>query len=94
MQLGYDLGNLLRGIDNCLGAARSVVQVHSKSLDNCFSTHLSLFQLQSITEVTGIVVYGNHKKMQNNFVKLSSSAKKTAILKRFLYVQTVASVGL
>ena len=78
MQLEYDQGNLLRGIDNCLGAARSVVQVHYKSLDNCFSTHLSLFQLQSITEVTGIVVYGKkkHKKMQNNFVKLSSSAKK------------------
>ena len=37
-------GNLLRGIDNCLGAARSVVQVHWKALDNSFSNNFSLVQ--------------------------------------------------
>ena len=66
MQLEYDQGNLLRGIGNCLGAARSVVQVHYNSLDNCFSTYLSLFQLQSITEVNGIVVHGKKKKTLKN----------------------------
>ena len=30
-------GNLLKGIDKCLSAARSVVQVHWKALDKCFS---------------------------------------------------------
>ena len=37
-----DQGNLLRGIDNFSGAARSVVQVRLKALDNNFS----LFQLK------------------------------------------------
>ena len=30
-------GNLLKGIDNCLGAAQSVVKVHWKALDKNFS---------------------------------------------------------
>ena len=41
-------GNLLKGIDNCLGVAQSVVQVHSKALDNNFSSNFSLFQVRSI----------------------------------------------
>ena len=49
-----DQGNLLRGIDNCSGAARSVVQVRLKALDNTFS----LFQLKSIKEVTIKVANG------------------------------------
>ena len=90
MQLEYDQGNLLRGIDNCLGAARSVVQVHYKSLDNCFSTHLSLFQLQSITEVTGIVVHGKKtiKKCKTILSNCHIQLKNCIV-----YVQTVASVG-
>ena len=49
-----DQGNLLRGIDNFSGAARSVVQVRLKALDNNFS----LFQLKSIKEVTIKVANG------------------------------------
>ena len=32
----FSLGNLLRGIDNCSGAARSVANVCLKALDNSF----------------------------------------------------------
>ena len=34
-------GNLLRGIDNCLGAALSVLQVRYKALDSSFSKNSS-----------------------------------------------------
>ena len=45
-------GNLLRGIVNCLGVARFVVQVCYKTLDNSFRIFFSIFQLKSIKEVT------------------------------------------
>ena len=51
-------GNLLRGIENCLGAAQSVVQVRWKTLDNSFSNIFSLFQLKSMKEVTKKVAHG------------------------------------
>ena len=41
-------GYLLRGIDNCSGAARLVIQVCQQALDNSFSNKFSLFQLKTI----------------------------------------------
>ena len=53
-------GILLMGIDNCSGAAQSVVQVHWKALDNSFSNNFSLVQLKSIIEITKKVAHGYH----------------------------------
>ena len=49
--LRYYQGNLLRGIDNCSGATRTVVQVRLKALDNTFTNNFALFQLKRITRV-------------------------------------------
>ena len=63
-------GNLLKGIDNCLDAARSVIQVHLKALDNSFSysNKFSLFQLKSIKKVNKKVshVKKNHKNAKGH----------------------------
>ena len=37
-----DQGNLFRGIDNCLGTTRSVVQVLWKAMDNSFKDRLCI----------------------------------------------------
>ena len=56
-------GNLLRGIVNCLGATRFVVQVRLKDPDNNFSKNLQalpLFQPEKI-----FATYGFHSEIIN-----------------------------
>ena len=45
--MGMFQGNLLRGIDNYSGAARSVVQVCYKALENSFINNFSFFHLKT-----------------------------------------------
>ena len=42
-----DQGDLLRGIDNCLAAARSVVQDYYKALDNSFSNIIFVLEIKT-----------------------------------------------
>ena len=65
-------GNLLRGIDNYLGVALSVVQFGWKALDNSFSNNFS-FQKHKRGHQKSCPLKKNHKNAIN-LVKLPSSA--------------------
>ena len=54
-------GNLLWGIDNCLGMAGFVVKVCWMALDNSFINNFSLFQLKFIKHVCK-----NNYEIRNN----------------------------
>ena len=65
-------GNLLRGIDNCSGAAQSVVQVRvRRPWTTVLVSNVSLFQLKSLKEVTKKVDHGK-KNQQNAKTNLSN----------------------
>ena len=70
-------GNLLRGIDYCLAATRSVLQDRKKVLEDSFNYNFHLFQLKNIKEVTKkLPILRNSQKCKINLVKLSYSTKK------------------
>ena len=68
LRLKLKHGNSLRGINNCLVAARSVIKVYQKALDNRSINKLSLFQFKSIKQVTKKVAHGKktHKNAKKN----------------------------
>ena len=59
-------GNLLRGIDNCSGAAQSVILVRQKALDNSFSNIFFFISFKSMKEFTKKVA---HVKRNDKNVK-------------------------